>query len=323
MLKEKSKKLSILFFGLGSIGKKHVKIIKDNFDFELYAYRTKKGQERSDLKIKEFNNLEDAFSINPDVAFITNPTYLHVQTALECVKRNIDLFIEKPISHSLENINKLENEIRKRKLFTYVAYNMRFHPVLTILKNMISREEKLIYFRVTCSSYLPDWRPKQDYSKSYSAQGDLGGGVILDLSHEFDYISWLFGEIKNIDGTCGKISDLNMYSEDFFEAQITCNHNIKGNLHLDCFSKNLERKLQIYFNDAYSEGDLIKNNIKIVDNKGKERVTNYKCNPDETYKKQIDYFFKQYRDKNLNLMNNFSEALKTFNKIMEFKSTCK
>jgi len=313
-------KIKILFFGLGSIGKKHAKIIKDNFDFELYAYRTKKGQEKSNIKIEEFDNLDDAFSINPDVAFITNPTYLHIQTALKCAKRNIDLFIEKPISHSMELTNELENEIKKRKLVSYIAYNMRFHPVLINLKKLISNEDKPIYFRVTCSSYLPDWRPKQDYSNSYSAKEELGGGVILDLSHEFDYTSWLFGEIQDIKGICGKISDLDINSEDFFEAHITCNPDIKGNLHLDCFSKNLERKIQIYFNDKYIEGDLIKNNIKIVDNI--EKVTNYKYDTDETYKKQIKYFFKQYHKRNLNIMNNFSEALKTFHKIMEFKSIC-
>ena len=73
-------KTKILFFGLGSIGKKHAKIIKDNFDYELYAYRTGKGQEKNDIKIEELNNLEDAFSINPDIAFITNPTHLHGRT---------------------------------------------------------------------------------------------------------------------------------------------------------------------------------------------------------------------------------------------------
>ena len=102
-----SPRLKILFFGLGSIGKKHAKIIKNNFDFDLFAYRTGKGQEKNDLKIEEFHSLNDAFSINPDIAFITNPTFLHVETALECARRNIDIFIEKPISDSLDKVDLL------------------------------------------------------------------------------------------------------------------------------------------------------------------------------------------------------------------------
>jgi len=318
---EKSE-IKILFFGLGSIGKKHANIIKNNYEFELFAYRTKLGQEKNDLKIQEFNNLEDAFSIKPNIAFITNPTFLHVETALECVKRDVNLFIEKPISHSLEKLDELENEIKKRKLFTYVAYNLRFHPVIINLKNIVNKGEKPIYFRVKCSSYLPSWRPKQDYAKSYSAKREAGGGVILDLSHEFDYINWLFGEIKNIDGYCDKISPLDIDSEDILDAQITCDKNIRGHLHLDYFSHRNERKIKIYYNDRYIEGDLIKNSIKTLDKNGKEKTTYLKCEQDETYKKQIQYFFEQYFNKNQNIMNNFSEALKTFKKIMNLKKEC-
>lgn len=315
-------KLKILFFGLGSIGKRHASIIKNNFDFELFAYRTKLGQEENDLKIREFESLEEAFSIKPDIAFITNPTNLHAKTALECAKRNVDLFIEKPISHSLDNLDKLENEIKKRKLFTYVAYNLRFHPVLDHLKHISEKDDKPIYFSVRCSSYLPNWRPKQDYTKSYSAKSQLGGGVVLDLSHEFDYISWLFGEIKGIKGYCDKISPLKIDSEDVLDAQITCNKNISGHLHLDYFSRRNERKIKIYYNDKYVEGNLIKNSLKIIDKNGKEKTMYFKCYQNETYKKQIQYFFEQYSNKNQNIMNNFSEALKTFKKIMNFKKDC-
>lgn len=321
MLDENSK-LKILFFGLGSIGKKHVSVIKNNYDFELFAYRTKLGQEKDDLEIQEFNNLEDAFSIEPNIAFITNPTFLHTETALECIKRNANLFIEKPISHSLEKLDELEKEIKKRKLFTYVAYNLRFHPVISELKNILNNGEKPIYFNVKCSSYLPDWRPKQDYTRSYSAKREAGGGVILDLSHEFDYMSWLFGEIRKIDGYCDKISHLDIDSEDILETQITCNKNIKGHLHLDYFSHINERKIKIYYNDKYVEGDLVNNSIKIIDKNNKEKITFFKCNQDETYKKQIQYFFEQYFNKNQNIMNNFPEALKTFKKIMSFKKEC-
>ena len=319
MQKKSLDNLKILFFGLGSIGKKHASIIKENFEFETYAYRSKKYQEKNGLQLEEFYNLDEAFSIKPDIAFITNPTHLHIKTSLECVKRNINLFIEKPISHTLEKTDVLNKEIKKRKLFSYVAYNMRFHPVLNNLVEMIGNREKPIYFRTVCSSYLPEWRPDQDYSKSYSSKKEFGGGVILDLSHEFDYINWLFGEIKRIDGFYGKISDLKISSEDILNAQITCKSGLKGDLHLDYFSHKNERKIQIYYKNEYLEGDMIKNTIKILKNK-KEKTIKYNCGKEYTYRKQIDYFFKNYQIRNYNIMNNFSEALKLFKKIMEFKN---
>lgn len=315
----KTRQLKVVFFGLGSIGKKHAKIIQDNYDHELFAYRTNKGQEENTLKIQEYDNLEDIFALKPDIAFITNPTFLHTETALECAKKNIALFIEKPISHSLKNSDLLEKEIKKRKLFSYVAYNMRFHPVITHLKELVSEENQAIHFKVVCSSYLPDWRPRQDYTKSYSAKKEMGGGVLLDSSHEFDYIKWLFGDIKTIEGKCGKISNLDIDTEDVVDAEIVCITDIKGDLHLDYFSKEKERKIQVFYNDKYLEGDLINNTIKIVEH-GKEKIVKKEKNLEDTYKMQIDYFFEQYLNKEYNIMNNFSEALKTFKKIMDFKN---
>jgi len=195
---------------------------------------------------------------------------------------------------------------------------MRFHPVIINLKKMIENRTNPIYFRAICSSYLPDWRPNQDYSKSYSAKKEFGGGVILDLSHEFDYINWLFGGIKSIDGLYGKISDLKINSEDILDAQINCKSDIKGNLHLDYFSQKNERKIQMYYKKEYIEGDMIKNTIKLLKN-NKEKTLRYNYERNFTYKKQLEYFFKNYQSRNYNMMNNFSEALKTFKKIMEFK----
>jgi len=310
----------IIFFGLGSIGTKHASIIQKNYGYELFAFRTNKGQEKNNLNIKEFYNLKDAFAIKPDIAFITNPTCLHIKTAFECATKNINLFIEKPIDCALNGINELYSEIKKRKIFSYVAYNLRFHPVIEELKKIINKQEKPIYFRVVCSSYLPDWRSNQDYTKSYSAKSKMGGGVILDLSHEFDYISWLFGEIEQIKGFSGKISNLKIDSEDIADLTISCKSKIKGSLHLDYFSKNNQRKISIYFNDRYIEGDLISNRIKIINKNNKEKKKKFSFIIDETYTKQLEYFFKNFNHKNLDIMNNFSEALKTFKKIMEFKS---
>jgi len=313
MERSKTENLKIVFFGLGSIGKRHARLIKDNFNFELFSYRTGKGQEKNNLKIQEVYSLDEVFLKNPDIAFITNPTHLHVDTALECTKRNINLFIEKPISHSLENIDKLEGQIRDNKIFSYVAYNLRFHPVIEKLKELITEIQNPVNFDVSCRSYLPNWRPNQDYSKSYSAKKELGGGVILDLSHEFDYINWLFGDITRIEGEYDKVSNLKIDCEDNLDAKITCNNN-QGLLHLDTHTQNEERRIEIYYEDVIIKANLINNTLKVDGKK-----SDFKINPDTTYIKQLDYFFTQFHNKNYNIMNNFREASKTFKKIMDFK----
>jgi predicted dehydrogenase len=313
-----SEKLKLLFFGFGSIGKKHIKIIKNNFNHEIFAYRTNLGQEINDIKVKEINNKKEAFDLKPDIAFITNPTFLHIKTCLECVKHNIALFIEKPISHSLEYVDILNKEITNKKLFTYVGFNLRFHPVVSYLKKFVEQKENPIYFNVICSSYLPCWRPAQDYTKSYSIKEKSGGGIVLELSHEFDYINWLFDGIIKIKGFYGTISNLKVECEDIFEGQIICNKSF-GNLHLDFFSRKIERKIQIYYNNEYIEGDLIKNEITKIDENDKKITIFFKNRNEDMYKKQLEFFFNEFKKNNIKCMNNYSEALTTFKKIAKFK----
>jgi predicted dehydrogenase len=312
--------LKILFFGIGSIGKRHARLINEKFEYDIFAYRTNYGQEKSNLKIPEFDKIDDAFLINPDIAFITNPTYLHLKTALECAKHNINLFIEKPISHNLEKTNELDKEIKNRGLFTYVAYNLRFHPIIQKLYKITKDKESPLDFEIVCSSYLPDWRPNQNYTKTYSAKKELGGGVILDLSHEFDYITWLFGNIKEISGECGKKSNLKISSEDYIDAIINLETGANGKLHLDYFTKKPRRTIKINYDDLKIEADLIKNTLKLIDKNKKIKEMNFSVAKDETYIKQLDFFFENFKKRNLKIMNNYSEALKTFNKIIKFKN---
>ena len=106
-MQDKKNQKTIIFFGMGSIGNKHARILKKYYSNNLVTYKSNKGQEKNDLDIRELYNLQDAFDLKPDIAFITNPTYLHIETAYKCAKENIHLFIEKPISHNLKNVDNL------------------------------------------------------------------------------------------------------------------------------------------------------------------------------------------------------------------------
>jgi len=90
-------------------------------------------------------------------------------------------------------------EARSRKLFTYVAYNLRFHPVIERLKKIVGEKGKPLSFRAVCKSYLPNWRPGQDYSKSYSARKELGGGVVLELARSGAEVTGVVSFHGNLD----------------------------------------------------------------------------------------------------------------------------
>ncbi len=306
----------ILFFGLGSIGKRHLKILRKLNNFDIYAYRTQKNL------IPHINNIYDidkVFNLKPDVAFITNPTHKHIETALQCLKSGIrSIFIEKPLSNSLDKLDDLIKEMNKMKAIIYVGYNMRYNPILIRLKQILEEiNEKIIYSRTTCSSFLPEWRPSNDYRNIYSAKKVEGGGVILDLSHEFDYNMWLFGKINSIEGSYGKISNLEIETEDYCDVSLKFKNGLTAHIHLDYFSHFKERKINIITNTKEIIADLINNNILIKDATGlKEEKFNFEI--DYIYEQQLKAFMDGIENKSINI-SNLIEAKNLLELLLKFK----
>lgn len=306
--------MKIIFFGLGSIGNRHARILNDYYDHELFAFRTNLGEGSNLLGIKEVYNWEELGEIKPEVAFITNPTFLHVETAIKCARMGMKLFMEKPIGASLKGLDILLREVGEKELVSYVAYNLRFHPVIGRLKEYLKNKE-IYHVSVYNSSFLPEWRPAQWHMDSYSSIAKKGGGVVLDLSHEFDYIEYLFGGVKSIDGYFDRVSGVTKDAEDFLDAVIRA-ETAYVNLHLDFFSRHRERTIRIDCDGEYIVADLIGSSIEFYRNG--DRFLE-KCDDDRetSYRKQLEYFFNNID--NNGMMNNIHEASTLFGKIMEFK----
>ena len=182
-------KKKVLIIGFGSIGKKHATILK-NFKMVSEVYILS----RRDSKIfKTINKLSEIKKINPDYIVICSRTSDHFKH-LNYIERNFSkkiVLIEKPLFNKFYNFHILQNKV-------FVGYNLRQHPVLKFIKNFIINK-KIFSINITCNSYLPNWRKNINYKNSYSSHRRLGGGVLLDLSHEIDYLEWIFKKIKKID----------------------------------------------------------------------------------------------------------------------------
>ena len=306
--------MRIIFFGLGSIATRHARILQTNFSHELFAFRSKKGGKENELGIKEVYGWDEVEKLKPEVAFITNPTSMHIETALKCAKLGMHLFIEKPLSHSMEGIAELTELCREKKLTCYTAYCMRFHPVVKELKEYLC-DRKILHVRAAVSSYLPNWRPGTDHRKRYSALAAQGGGVILDLSHEFDYIEYLFGAVENMQGWYGRISDVTVDAEDAADVVMTAG-GVPINLHMNFMSRFEERKVIVDFEGGYAIGDIRNNRVEVMENDRKEEKT-FTTTRDDYFKEQLDYFFANIG--NPEIMNNLEESSGLLKKILAFK----
>lgn len=291
----------ILFVGMGSIGCRHLQNIKKSLpSAEIAALRSQKSainNEYSELINYEFYNLEDAKEFNPDIVFITNPTSLHIETALEFINQVSAMFIEKPVSDSVEKVQKLIDQ--NENVIVHVACPLRYHPALKFIKKYLENSPKIYNIKIVSGSYLPDWRPGQDYKDTYCARKELGGGVSLDLIHEIDYMRWIFGDIDGGYFGSSKISELELETEDISYGIWKLKNDILCEMHLDYFRKVPERYMEIVTKESVIWVDLINSSISI-DNGKKTEKFDFDFDRNDMYIDEINYF--------LNCVNNGKES---------------
>lgn len=240
----------ILVIGCGSIGKRHLGNLAALGAGELLAFdeRPDRRQEaRSQFGIETPERLEEAWARRPDAAIIAVPTSLHVPLAVDAASHGCHLFIEKPLSHTLDGVDRLLDIVRERRLVTLVGCNLRFHPGLQKVKALLQDRAagRVVAARVAAGQWLPDWHPEEDYRRGYSATRALGGGIILDAIHELDYIRWLLGDVETVACFAGKLSRLEIETEDTAAILLRFAGGTLGEVHLDYVQRAYHRTCQI------------------------------------------------------------------------------
>lgn len=299
--------MNILLIGLGSIAKKHIAALRAlKIDFKIYALRSNKNAETEE-GIENIFNLEDV-NVVFDFAIISNPTYLHFEYIEKLAQKGIDLFIEKPAIHSLENATELIQLTEGKKTVTYVACNLRFHPCITFIKDKLATESlRINEVNVYCGSYLPDWRPQKDFRSIYSANASMGGGVHLDLFHELDYTIWLFGLPNESKSVLKSTSSLNIDSVDYANYVLEYN-TFTTNIILNYYRRKPKREIEIVLENDTWTVDLINNEIKNDNGDFLFQVSAF--NVQDTYKDQLRYFINCLNN-NESPMNSLSESIET------------
>ncbi len=246
----KKSSLRLVVVGAGSIGSRHIRNIAHlGAAVSVYRYRQDR---KDDLRLFGENvdvvhSVEEALDTMPDAVVIANRTDQHVKTALAAARKGLNLFIEKPLSHSMAGLAELGELIRKRDLVVEIGCMMRFHPNLLAIKKIL--DEKVIgrpYFaRAVVGQYLPDWRPHSDYRASYSAHREQGGGVVLDLVHELDLMVWWFGRVQEVAAMLGFTSDLEINSESIAQMSLRFESGLLAQVHMDYLRPSYHRSIEI------------------------------------------------------------------------------
>ncbi len=261
--------MKALVIGYGSIGARHARILN-----ELGCNTAVLSNRKIDFPI-HFSSLSEAIAIHqPEYVIVASDTASHYSDITKLINNGFigRVLVEKPLFKNFYGLPP-----NKFKSFN-VAYNLRFHPIIQKVQSLI-HGQSVISFNAYVGQYLPNWRPETDYTKSYSASSLRGGGVLRDLSHELDFISWLVGEWSEVTALGGHFSDLKIDSEDVYGILWKAQNCPLVCVQLSYLDQNPTRKFIINTNEKTIEADF---NLGIV--KEGDQKFFFQVDRDHTYR---------------------------------------
>lgn len=297
--------MKILVIGCGSIGRRHIRLLKEmGVRVEGVDTSREAGWRVSDeFGVMTYTELHHALEhcydeqgelSRWDGAIIATPNHLHYETAQEViVNAGIPVLIEKPLAHTLVDAEALTNHADTEGVPMLIGYTLRFHPGLRKLKKLLDEGTlgTVRHATIRCSSYLPSWRPGTDYHQNYAASQAQGGGVLLDCSHEIDYACWLLGEPESVSCTTLNTGALGIETEELADLVIRFKSGVQANLHLSYLDTWASRGCRIVGDRATAVWDV-----------GTDFVWLQPCTaqtnpvaPDDLYRAELAHFLKVVR----------------------------
>lgn len=269
-LKKISQVKTALILGAGSIGQRHIRNLSRIGIEDIVALRSRKGHYKElpkELGVVEVDNWKDAFGKKPDIAIISNPSSMHVETALKACDFVKGIFIEKPVSNSLENCDHLIETIRSKRITPFVGFNLMFHPLIKKLIDFYNNNDlgEVVNFQCQVGQWLPDWHPYEDYKQAYYANKSLGGGVILTLIHEIQLAIELCGMPISVYGEITNYDKLELNEDVDVCADLMIRHqtNVVSQVHLDYIQRPSHRSGLVTFENGWASYDFNSMELKV------------------------------------------------------------
>jgi len=271
--------LRVLLVGLGSVGVRHLENLRKLGCGQIGVYRSRRRPLHKPLDLSQvaiYDDFGEALGAGYDAVVICNPTSLHMEYAQQSADAGCHIYVEKPLSNSLENTKQLLHTVRKNSLVAVVGCQFRFHPNLGAIKRWLGQTAigRLLSIQVDVGEYLPDWHPWEDYRDSYAARDALGGGVILTLIHEIDYLYWLLGPLHPVCSFGGISGALDLDVEDYVTSMLFSQSAAPVVLHLDYLQRPACRRMKIIGSHGVIDWDYYQGAARLtVDGAPKEMAT--------------------------------------------------
>jgi predicted dehydrogenase len=247
--------MRVLIVSLGSIGRRHLANLRSlvpDVEAAVWHQRTSRTDVPQGDGARHLFSQEEALAFAPQAAIVCSPAPFHLHNALALAGAGAHLLVEKPLSHQTDGVDALLAACRERGVRLLVGYHLRFEPSLRALRDALGTgvAGRPLHLRAEVGQYLPDWRAGADYRTGVTAQAALGGGVLLELSHELDYARWLLGEAEAISAQTARLGGLDIDVEDTADIQLRFASGAVGSVHLDMVRRTPVRRCEVVCSDG-------------------------------------------------------------------------
>lgn len=315
--------MKFLVIGTGSIGSRHIHNLLEMGYGNIEVLRSSKKPSPYKLpdNLRVHYDLKSALDSKPDAAVIATPSSLHVETALKLAESGCPFYIEKPISDTMDHLDKLKENIEKTQIPVQVGLQFRFNRCLLKIKEWLHNRAlgEIFYVNVNMGEYLPSWHPHEDYTKSYAARKDLGGGVILSQIHDIDYLAWLFKDIDQVYAIGGKCTPLQVDVEDNLNVLMRYKEKYPISLHMDYWQNPPERNMVVIGEGGKIYWDYYKGNA-VLQTENMEETFHCDLERNEMFKDTLNNFICAVREKKEPLIP-LSQGLKSHRLAMAIKTS--
>lgn len=286
--------------GSGNIAKRHIRNIRDNYPEAVVTCVSSTGRAINFLEVGASDteiSLSSAARRPADFAVVASPANVHLVHAEYLLAHDIPVLIEKPLCLDVHQLNEFDCD--KFRQIAGVAYNLRFMPSAQVVKKLLDSCAigALTSVFAEVGQYLPDWRPNMNYKKSVSARKELGGGALLELSHEFDYLLWFFGPFHRVLGLNRNSGTFEIDVEDNVDALLEHENGFVVSVHLDFLQRQPSRSFKAVGQTGTLVWDLIKNQVELLHSDGSSEVVyvDHSYDRNQMYVDQMNAFIRFIR----------------------------
>jgi len=318
---------TVLVVGCGSIGRRHLrnlKALKVPVVLGVDPREDRRQEAAEESGAVTFASLEEALAYKPAAVVVSTPSALHLPIAFKAARHGCHLFIEKPLSHNLDHVDELIDLTSGQRLVTMVGCNYRFDRSLNMVKRLLEdcAIGNVATARAEFGLFLPDMHPYEDYRDFYAARSSLGGGVILDRTHELDYLRWMFGEVDGVTGFYDKRSYLDIDTEDVAEILLRFQSGVLASVHLDYLQAEYRCVVRVVGDRGVIEWNFNPQLVRLYSHATREWKTLLdvpKPNINEMYVEELRHFLEAVETGRMTCYD-LSEGRKTLGLLMRIKS---